>query len=124
MWLPQAMRHACYLNVVPPHTQRSICYHHSLPHYGFSLQCWGYVKYEVTPEPAGSSPYSQESATGPYPEATGSSLHSQPVFIRSILIPSSRLRLGFPSGLFPSGFPTKTFYTFSPLPCMPHIPPT
>ena len=29
---------------------------------------------------------------------------------RSILIISTHLRLGFPSGLFPSGFPTKTLY--------------
>jgi hypothetical protein len=30
----------------------------------------------MAPEPAGSSPYSQEPATGPYPEPTGSTLHS------------------------------------------------
>jgi len=30
---------------------------------------------------------------------------------RSILILSTHLRLGLPSGLFPSGYPTKTLYT-------------
>ena len=33
---------------------------------------------------------------------------------RSILILSTHLRLGLPSGLFPSSFPTKTLYTPSP----------
>ena len=38
------------------------------------------------------------------------SIPSHPTSWRSILILSSHLRLGFPSGLFPSGFPTKTLY--------------
>ena len=40
---------------------------------------------------------------------------------RSILISSSHLHLGFPSGLFPLGFPTKTLYAPLPHPLyMPH----
>jgi hypothetical protein len=35
---------------------------------------------------------------------------------RSILILSSHLRLGLPSGLFPTGFPTQTLYTPLPSP--------
>jgi len=34
-----------------------------------------------------------------------------PTSWRSLLIQSSHLRLGLPSSLFPSGFPTKTLYT-------------
>jgi len=39
-----------------------------------------------------------------------------PTSWRSILILSAHLRLGLPSGLFPSSFPTKTLYTTLPSP--------
>jgi len=38
------------------------------------------------------------------------SIYPHPTFWRSILILSTHLRLGLPSDLFPSGFPTKTLY--------------
>ena len=48
-----------------------------------------------------------------------------PTYRRSILILSSNLGLGFPSGLFHSGFPTKTLYTplLAPTPatCRAHL---
>jgi len=39
------------------------------------------------------------------------SIYSHPTSWRSVLILFIHLRLGLPSGLFPSGFPTKTLYT-------------
>ena len=42
---------------------------------------------------------------------------------RSILILSTHLRPGLPSGLFPSGFPTKTLYIPSLHPYAPHTQP-
>ena len=39
------------------------------------------------------------------------SIYPHPTSCRSILILSTHLHLGLPSGLFPSGFPTKTLYT-------------
>jgi hypothetical protein len=37
---------------------------------------------------------------------------SYPISLRSILILTTHLRLGLPSGLFPSGFPTNILYAF------------
>jgi len=44
------------------------------------------------------------------------STYPHPTSWRSILILSTHLRLGLPSGIFPSGLPTKTLYTPSPHP--------
>jgi hypothetical protein len=63
-------------------------------------------------EPESSLTHSQEPATCPYPEPAGSS--PWPPHLTSWwsnLILSSHLRLGLPSGLFPSRFPIKTMYT-------------
>jgi hypothetical protein len=71
----------------------------------------------VAPEPEVSSPHSQRPANAPYLEPGESTRRPpKPISLRSILIPSSHLRLGLPSGLFPSGFPAKTLYTFLPSP--------
>jgi len=63
-------------------------------------------------EPQGSLPHSQVPANCLYPGPAQSSpyphIHTS---WRSILILSFHLRMGLPSGLFPSGFPTKTLYT-------------
>jgi hypothetical protein len=69
----------------------------------------------VAQEPEGSSPHSQQPANSPCPEPVESNPHHQ-ANLRSILIPSSHLRLGFPSGLLPSGFPTKSLYNFLSFP--------
>jgi hypothetical protein len=67
-------------------------------------------------EPEGSIPNSQELSTCPYPEPDQSrSPHSTST--RSILISSNHLRLGLPSGLLLSGFPTNNLYAF----LFPHI---
>jgi hypothetical protein len=67
----------------------------------------------VAQEPEGSSPHTQQPATGPCPEPVESNPHPpKPISLRSILIPPCHLRFGLASGLFPSGFPTKILYTF------------
>ena len=50
------------------------------------------------------------------------SIYPHPTSWRSILILSTQLRLGLPSGLFPSGFPTKTLYTPLPSPYTCYMP--
>jgi hypothetical protein len=62
-------------------------------------------------ETEGSLLCSQEPSTGPHPEPDQSNPH-HPISIRLFLILSTHLRLGVPSGLFPSGFP----YMHSPFP--------
>ena len=51
------------------------------------------------------------------------SINPQPTSWTSILILSTHVRLGLPSGLFPSGFPTKTLYTPFLHPYAPHAQP-
>ena len=50
-------------------------------------------------------------------------IYPHPTSWRSSLILSTHLRLGLPSGLFPSGFPTKTLYTPSLHPYAPRAQP-
>jgi hypothetical protein len=64
-------------------------------------------------EPEGLKPHSQELSNCPNPELDQSSPHRpEPISIRSILKLSTHLRLGLPSGLFPSGFPINNLYAF------------
>ena len=51
------------------------------------------------------------------------SIYPHPTSWRAIIILSTHLRLGLPSGLFPSGFPTKTLYNPSPHRYAPHAQP-
>ena len=74
-------------------------------------------------EPEGSLQYSQVLPPVPILSQIDPVHTPHPTFWRSILILSTHLRLGLPSGLFSSGFPTKTLYTpFLPPPYVLHPP--
>jgi hypothetical protein len=60
-------------------------------------------------EPKSSLPCPQEPSIGPYPEPNQSSPYYPSL---SLLRLFSHLRLGLPSGLIPSGFPTKALLEF------------
>jgi hypothetical protein len=60
-------------------------------------------------EPEGLLPRSQELSTAPYPEPDQ---YNQYHSILSILILFIRLRISYPSGLFPSGSPTNILHSF------------
>jgi hypothetical protein len=68
-------------------------------------------------ESEGSLPCSQEPSAGPYPALDESSPYD-PILslLRSILMLSSHLRLGLPTGISPSGIPTKnpTYTSYTP----------
>jgi hypothetical protein len=70
-------------------------------------------------EPEGSLPCSQEPSTGPYPEPDQSSpYHPILSLVRSILMLSTYLHLGLPSGFFPLAFPPiSCMYSSSPHSC-------
>jgi hypothetical protein len=71
---------------------------------------WEANRCSASQETDGFLAHSQEPATCPYSEPRHSSHCFDLTSWRSTLILSSYVRLGFTSGLFPSGFPTKSLY--------------
>jgi hypothetical protein len=66
------------------------------------------------------SPSSQESSTGPYPEPNQSKSYLRILSLYDPFNIVHPLRLGLPSGLFPSGFPISILYAFLFAPFMLH----
>jgi hypothetical protein len=99
--------------------------YHGGEHYSRDHKLFGHsIVSQHFMEPEGSIPNSQELFTCPYPEPDQSSPHHpHPTSTRSILILSKHLRLGLPSGLLPSGFPTNNLYEFLFSPFVLHAPP-
>lgn len=67
-------------------------------------------------------PFSQPPNTDPYPETYEPNARSRTSFKINFSI-SFHLGLGPPSGVFLSGFPTKSAFNFLSLQCMLHVPP-
>jgi hypothetical protein len=63
-------------------------------------------------EPENSLPCSQEPSTDPYPEPDQSTPSYLSKIHSNIILPPT---LGLPSGLFPSGFPPKSYMHSSPI---------
>jgi hypothetical protein len=83
-------------------------------HYSRGRQLWSHSRHSQRfMKPKSSLPHSQEPTTCPYLEPDKSSPHSpHPISLRSILMSSTHIRLGLPSGLFPSAFPTNNLHAF------------
>ena len=75
------------------------------------------LTYNITPwlmEPGGSMPHSQGLSNILYPEESTQIPALIPISSRSILILSSHLRLGLPTGLFPVGLHVKILKALLP----------
>jgi hypothetical protein len=106
----------------------SVSYVHShieLCTYTWLYRLWREISCLVAQEPEGSSPHSQQLATGPYPEPVESNPHPQPISLRFILIPLSLIyALVFRVASFLWAIPPKPCTLLSPLQCVPHALPT